>query len=214
VATPSRGRTQGAQRTRESILQAALTIFAERGYRGAVVSDIVALAQTTKPMVYYHFGSKEGLFAAALEYVYAGMRSFEHSLGLEALEPEAAMRRLVEVSFDYHAAHPDWVRLISIANIHDAEHIAGSSTIASKNSTIVTITGALLARGAAAGVFRAGVDSLHLHLLIASMSFYRVSNRHTWRIIFQRDLTTPDEAAPQRLMLTEAVLAYLRPSAG
>lgn len=214
LAPPSapRPKAHDARRTRESILAAAQSIFADKGYSGANVSDIVASAKTTKPMVYYHFGSKEGLFAAVLEQVYAGMRDFEQSLQLDALAPADAMRRLVEVSFDYHAAHPEWIRLIAIANIHDAKHIASSLTIASKNSAILEITRALLARGAEQGVFRGDVDPLHLHMLIVSLCFYRVSNRHTWRIIFQRDLSTPAETAMLRSMLTGAVLAYLRPN--
>jgi AcrR family transcriptional regulator len=208
-AKPARG--ADARRTRDNILAAALAIFADKGFSGANIADIVAAAQTTKPMIYYHFGSKEGLFAAVLEHVYAGMRAFEQSLQLDPLPPAAAMARLVEASFDCHAAHPDWIRLISTANIHGAKHIVASPTIASKNSAILQITGRLLARGAAEGVFRANVDPLHLHLLISSMSFYRVSNRHTWRVIFQRDLSAPADAARQRTMLTEAVLAYLRP---
>ena len=200
----------GAQ-TRQRILDAATALFAEKGFSGAHVNEIVAGAGTTKPMVYYHFGSKEGLFAAVLEEVYAGMREIEGSLRLDEFRAAEAMRRLVHVTFDYHAAHPDWVRLIAVANIHEAQHIQASTTIASRNSAILTILRDLLARGARDGVFRADVDPLRLHLMIASLCFYRVSNRHTWRIIFERDLDAPDEAALQRAMLVEAVLRFLAP---
>ena len=211
--SPLRSRTHGA-RTRQSILDAAHALFAERGYSGAHVNDIVARAGTTKPMVYYHFGSKEGLFAAVLEEVYAGMRRIEGALQLADLPPHEAMRRLVHVTFDYHAEYPDWVRLISVANIHEAQHIRGSPTVALRNSAVLDILRDLLARGAREGVFRGGVDPLRLHLMIASMCFYRVSNRHTWRVIFGRDLDAPDDAPLQRAMLVEAVLRYLRPDAG
>ncbi len=210
-ASTARARSADARRTRESILSAALAIFADKGYSGANIADIVAVARSTKPMIYYHFGSKEGLFAAVLEHVYAGMRAFEQSLQLDALPPNQAMARLVEASFDCHAAHPDWIRLISTANIHEARHIKASSTIAAKNRAILEITTALLTRGTQAGAFRPGIDPLHLHLMISSLSFYRVSNRHTWHVIFHRDLTAPDDAAEQRTMVTQAVLAYLRP---
>jgi len=173
------------------------------------VNEIVALAGTTKPMIYYHFRSKEGLFAAVLEDVYAGMRVIERDLQLGDLPPAEAMRRLVQVTFDYHAEHPDWVRLISVANIHGAQHILNSPTIASQNSAILAILAELLARGERKEAFRAGVDPLHLHLMINSMCFYRVSNRHTWRVIFGWDLSAPDDAARQRAMLAEAVLCYL-----
>ena len=212
---PSRAgaRAPDGPRTRQGILDAARSIFAEKGYSGANVNEITALAGTTKPMIYYHFRSKEGLFAAVLEEVYAGMRAIERSLQLRDLPPAEAMRRLVQVTFDYHAEHPDWVRLISVANIHGAQHILDSPTIASQNSAILAILAELLARGERDGAFRAGVDPLHLHLMINSMCFYRVSNRHTWRVIFGRDLTVPDDAARQRTMLADTVLSYLAPGA-
>ena len=206
------GTRQGnGKRTRQSILDAAGVVFAEKGYSAANVNEIVALAGTTKPMLYYHFGNKEGLFAAVLEAVYSGMREIEGSPGLEGLPAIDAMRRLVEVTFDYHAAHPDWVRLISVANIHDAEPILDSPTIASRNTAVVDILQNLLDRGVRDGVFRPGVDPLHLHLMIASFSFYRVSNRHTWRVIFKRDISGLDEATLQRTMLVDAVLRFLKP---
>jgi AcrR family transcriptional regulator len=204
-------RSDAGKRTRQSILDAARAVFAQKGFSGANVSEIVVRAGTTKPMIYYHFGSKQELFAAVLEEVYAGMRQIEAGLRLEGLPACEAMRRLVEVTFDYHADHPDWIRLISVANIHDGEHVRGSPTIASRNSAVVEILRGLLDRGVAEGTFRAGVDPLHLHMLIASMSFYRVSNRHTWKVIFQRDMTEPEDAARQREMLVAAVSAFLRP---
>ncbi len=209
---PRLGKSEASKRTRLGILEAAAAVFAEKGYGDAHVNDIVAKAGTTKPMIYYHFGSKEGLFSAVLEDVYAGMRMVESSVEVERLCPADGMRQLVEVTFDYHARHPDWIRLIAVANIHNAQHIAGSATIASRNAAVVQILQGLLDRGADASVFRAGVDALHLHLLIASMCFYRVSNRHTWKVIFKRDLTTDGEAKLQREMLVEAVLQFLKPS--
>jgi TetR/AcrR family transcriptional regulator len=54
--------------TRQHILQAALRQFANRGYAGASVQDIVDEAKVTKPVLYYHFGSKEGLFRALIDW--------------------------------------------------------------------------------------------------------------------------------------------------
>ena len=209
---PLTARPPNGKRTRDNILDAARAVFAEKGFSGANVNEIVARAGTTKPMVYYHFGSKEGLFAAVLEHVYTGMREIEASLRVETLPAEVAMRRLVEVTFDYHAAHPDWVRLISVANIHDAQPILNAPTIASRNAAIVEILQHLLTRGQQQGVFRRGVDPLHVHLLINSFCFYRISNRHTWGVIFKRDLSAPDDAALQRTLLVEAVLRFLQPA--
>ena len=204
AADPAQTRRHDPARTRASILAAGLAVFAEHGYGGANVNEIVTRAGTTKPMIYYHFRNKEGLFEAVLEDVYTRMREVEQSLTLTGLPPRDAM-----ATFDYHAEHPDWIRLISVANIHGARHITGSATIATRNAAIVEILSDLLRRGRDEGVFRDGIDPVHLHLLIASVCFYRVSNRHTWRVIFQRDLEAADDAAQQREMVVESVLRYL-----
>ena len=195
---------------RRNIIDAARALFAEKGYSGAKVEEIVARARTTKPMIYYYFGSKERLFAAVLEDVYAGMRTIEQSLQLAELPALEAMRKVIEVTFGYHAKNPEWVRLVSIANIHYAKHILASETIASKNSAIMELMGSLLRRGIREGVFRKDVDPVHIHLLIISLCFYRVSNRHTWRVIFKRDLESAKDAKLQKKMTVDAVLTYLR----
>src|ERR1700730_13981766 len=53
--------------TREKILQAALEIFAEKGYHRALVDDIVRASQTSKGAVYHHFPNKEALFLALVD---------------------------------------------------------------------------------------------------------------------------------------------------
>ena len=101
-ASPRAKRSYDAERTRRNILDAARGIFAEKGYSGANVSEIVARALTTKPMVYYHFGSKEGLFAAVLEGVYAAMREIEAapigSSSTRSNRSESGRRRLASIT--------------------------------------------------------------------------------------------------------------------
>jgi AcrR family transcriptional regulator len=200
-----------AEATRTEIIEAARVEFAAKGFAGARVDEIAARTRTTKPTIYYHFGSKEELFRIVLEKSYAGMRDTEQSLELDHLPAKDAMRRLVETSFDYHMAHPDWVRLVSIENILEARHIAGSPSIADRNAAVIEVLRKLLARGQQDGSFRTNVDPLDLHLMISSLCFYRVSNRHTWKAIFKRDLQAPKQVAIQKRMIVEAVERYLRP---
>jgi TetR/AcrR family transcriptional regulator len=65
MARPS---VQSAPDTRQQILQAALRLFAHSGYAGASVQAIVDAAKVTKPVLYYHFGNKEGLYSALIEW--------------------------------------------------------------------------------------------------------------------------------------------------
>ena len=57
-------------------------------------------------MLYHYFGSKDELFLAVLERIYDDIRHAETELHLEALDPVAAMRRLVEFSFGYFIDQP------------------------------------------------------------------------------------------------------------
>jgi len=211
TAAPPRPRLRDPDQTRRNILDAALAEFADKGLSGARVDEIAARTATTKRMIYYYFGSKEGLYAAVLEEMYGGIRDAEQALELDSLDPVAAMRRLVEVTFDYHAAHPEFVRMVAVENIHNARHLQQAPSVAARNDAVIRTLRGLLDRGERAGVFRARVDAIDLHLLISSFCFYRVSNRHTLQAIFRRDLTAPAHVAAHRAMIVEAVLAWLRP---
>src|SRR5215218_3651998 len=164
-------RTRNADQTRRDILAAAAAEFSEKGYAGGRVDDIAARTRTTKRMIYYYFGGKDGLYAAVLEEAYGGMRDAEGALRLAELPPAEAMRRLVETTFDYHAAHPEFVRLVSGENIEAARTVAVSPTIRARNAAVIGMIAALLRRGEEQGVFRSGVDPLDLHILISGVCF-------------------------------------------
>jgi AcrR family transcriptional regulator len=57
-------------KTRQRILRAALNIFADCGYAGASVQAIVDGARVTKPVLYYYFGSKAGLYQALIDWAH------------------------------------------------------------------------------------------------------------------------------------------------
>ena len=215
-AAPARAssprRVRDSDGTRRAILDAATAEFSEKGYAGGRVDDIAARTRTTKRMIYYYFGGKDGLYAAVLEEAYGGMRDAEAALRLDELPPAEAMRRLVETTFDHHAAHPDFVRLVSGENIEGARTVSAAATIKRRNSAVIGTVAALLRRGEAEGAFRVGVDPLDLHMLISAFCFYRVSNRHTLRAIFGEDPTAPGRAEAHRRMVVEAVLRFLAPA--
>jgi AcrR family transcriptional regulator len=177
---------------------------------GARVDAIAERIHTSKRMIYYYFGSKEQLYVEVLEKLYGDIRNTENRLHLAELPPVVAIRRLVEFTFDHHDRNVDFVRIVSIENIHNAEFVKRSDAIKAMNNTILDSLGEILRRGADEGVFRAGLDALDVHLLISSFCFYRVSNRHTFGEIFQIDL--PDESIKQRHreMICESVLRYLQ----
>ncbi len=207
---PRKSRKNNPEKTRENILQEAIVEFVQQGLSGARVDAIAERIHTSKRMIYYYFGSKEQLYVEVLEKLYGDIRNTETRMNLTALEPREAIRRLVEFTFDHHDQNVDFVRIVSIENIHNAEYVKRTETIKAMNSKILEGLGVTLRRGAQMGLFREGLEPLDVHLLINSFSFYRVSNRHTFSEIFQIDLS--DEAVKQRHreMICESVLRYLQ----
>ena len=65
---PRTGRRPGSGGTKEKILAAARTHFGEAGYEGATVRGIAAVAGVDPALISHYFGSKEGVFVAAVEF--------------------------------------------------------------------------------------------------------------------------------------------------
>ena len=197
------------ERTRNEILEVATREFAAKGYSGARVDDMAERMRTTKRMIYYYFGGKEQLFIAVLERAYATIRSAEREVDVDGLGPAAALRRLAELTFDHHESHPDFLRLVSIENIHHAEHIAKSPAIAELGSPAIDVLARILARGRAEGVFRRDIDATDLHMMISAFCVFRIANRHTFGTLFDRDLLDPALRDRYRTMLGDMIVDYM-----
>jgi len=209
AADASPVRRRDAARTREEILEVATREFAHRGFAGARVDEIAARTRTTKRMIYYYFGGKEQLYIAVLERAYATARDAEGEVDVEHLDPAAAIRRLAELTFDHHESHPDFIRLVSIENIHRAEHMAKSERLANLNVRAIDLIARILERGHAEGVFTRDVDPVDLHAMISAFCVFRVANRHTFGTLFGRDMLDPALRERSRAMLGDMVVDYL-----
>jgi AcrR family transcriptional regulator len=203
-------RRRDAERTRTELLDVATEEFADRGYSGARVDEIAARTRTTKRMIYYYFGGKEQLYLAVLERAYAEIRAAERSVDVDHLDPVAAVRRIAEVTFDHHEAHPAFIKLVGVENAQHARHMNHVARLVDLNSSAVDLLHGVLSRGVEDGHFRDDVDALDVHMMISSFCFFRVANRHTWGALFDRDLLAPDRRVHYRTMLGDLVTGYLR----
>lgn len=95
----------------ERIINAATRLFAEKGYAGTSTAEIVSAAGVTKPMVYYYFGDKEGLFRAVMDQVNRRLR--EGFAGIEArkLAPREALIAIADLMFETTRESPTTSRL-------------------------------------------------------------------------------------------------------
>lgn len=203
-------RTNDPERTMANILSVAMNEFAEKGLAGARIDDIAAVTHTSKRMIYYYFKSKEGLYLTVLEEAYRRMREIESRQNLRDLEPEAALRKLVEFTYDHHYRNESYIRLVINENILYGNYLAQSKTIQELNVPAIAAIEDLYQRGVAGGVFRAGIDPIDLHATISALSFFNVSNRHTFGLIFKYDLTDPSMIAKRRESIVETVLRFVR----
>ena len=194
---------------RARIVQAAIDEFASRGFKGASMDAIAARTHTTRTLINYYFGSKEKVYLAVLEHVYAEIRQAEGELDLDHLAPVAAIRRIVQFTFDYYLSHEGFVRLVVAENQAKGRHLKKSRAMRTLNRPIIDTLGGVIARGQAAGKFRPDVDPVDVHMMIAALGMFNVTNRHTFSAIFQREMGAKGDVRRRRELVTEVILRYL-----
>jgi AcrR family transcriptional regulator len=205
-----KGWTQDPDGVRRDILEVAREEFVAHGLAGARVDAIAARTSTSKRMLYYYFGGKDGLYQAVIEEAYSQIRKREQAIDVKRLPPVEAIRVLAGLTFDHHAENPDFVRLVMIENIHQGRHLKGSRTIAGLNLSAIDIVRDIYVRGVAAGVFRPGLEPFDIHLTISALAFYNVSNRASIREVFGHDMGAPQAAAARRLSVMDTVERFVR----
>lgn len=202
-------KTRDAERSRAVILNAALEEFALFGLGGARIDRIAERSNLNKRLIYYYFTDKDQLFQAVLESAYEQIRESEKKLNLQALPPSAAIRTLVEFTWNYYLAHPEFLTLLNSANLHKARHIQDSPNARALNSPLIELLGQILEKGRLSGEFRGGIDPVQLYVSIAALSYFYLSNNSSLSAIFGRDLMTPKAKSERLSHMCEVILGYV-----
>jgi len=99
---------------REQLVDVARALFAERGLEGTSVEEIAIHAQVSKPVVYEHFGGKEGLYAVVVD---REVRQLHEAIAGAITRPGTDPRSLIELGtmalLDYIEENTDGFRIIS-----------------------------------------------------------------------------------------------------
>jgi hypothetical protein len=141
--------------------------------------------------------------------VYAEIRQAEGLLDLDHLDPEVAIRRIVEFTFTYYLEHEGFVRLVVAENQARGRHFQKSRTMRSLNRPIIETLTRVIARGQASGVFRTDAQPVDVHMAIAALGLFNVTNQYTFGAIFQRDMGAKGDVRRRRELVAEIVLGYL-----
>jgi AcrR family transcriptional regulator len=108
----ARGREAGADASgRERILAVATRAFSELGYEGTTTAQVARDAGVTQPLVHHHFGSKEGLWRAAMDRLFAGAVALASAPA--DLPPAERLLATTERFVRFVAEHPEATRVIA-----------------------------------------------------------------------------------------------------
>jgi len=201
-------RALAAQATKDAILRAAVKVFARHGYAGGRVEQISRAAKSYDRMIYYYFGSKQGLYVAALEDIYRRFDEAEGALEIDETRPAEALKAMIRFIWDYYQAHPEFIALLNTENMHRGRHIARASRTSREApyaSPALAVTDRILKAGARAGMFRRGLAARDVYLMIAALGYFYLSNRYTLSAFLGEPLDRPDKLAHWEAFIIDAV---------
>ena len=202
-------RRRDAGATRGRILRAASQEFARHGFGGARGDRIAKRARSSERMVYYYFGSKEGLYRAVLEAAYDALGVAEQSLILDDKPPREALAHFCRFVWRWYAEHPEFIGVLTVENQLQGRHLRRSARLDTLVGPVLGMLGSLLERGVQAGEFRTGLDAAHLYVSIAGLGYFYLSNRHTLSAVLGRDLAEPQALEAHWRASEEMVLRYV-----
>lgn len=109
---------------REAILEAAVKLFAERGFRGVTTRELASAVGVTEPVLYQHFPSKRDMYRALIEHKMEQMRGMNERFQALCAAPvsvEEFLNELALLAVDWHAADPSFLRLLMFSSLEGHE---------------------------------------------------------------------------------------------
>ncbi|MFB9621911.1 TetR/AcrR family transcriptional regulator [Nonomuraea helvata] len=160
----SRRRMSGSER-REQLIQISRTLFAEKGFDGTSIEEIAATAQVSKPVVYEHFGGKEGVYAVVVD------REMQKLLGM-ITEGLAAAHSLVKLEraalalLQYIEESSEGFRIL----VRDSHAASGTGTFASLINEIASQVEDVLADEFAARGYDPKLAPMYAQMLVGMVA--------------------------------------------
>ena len=165
MTTAPRVRMTGAQR-REQLLDVGKAVFAERGYDGASVEELALRAGVSKPVVYEHFGGKEGLYAVVVDREVQRLLS-SFTAALTGDDPRVLLEQATLALLTYVEDESDGFRILIRESPVPTAEGGGFATIISDVAQRVEH---ILDREFAARGFRTTLAALYSQALVGSVA--------------------------------------------
>lgn len=165
VKMAGRKRLSAAER-RAQLIEVGRSVFAERGYEGTSVEVVAERAGVSKPILYEHFGGKEGLYAVVVD------REIEHVVSvISAAISEGTPRERVEAAalgfLRYVEERPQGFAILA----HDAPTARPGSTMSSLLNDVAERVGKVFAQSFKEAGFNPKVAPIYAHALVGMVTF-------------------------------------------
>ncbi|EDY0584488.1 TetR/AcrR family transcriptional regulator, partial [Salmonella enterica subsp. enterica] len=194
---------------KEKLLLCAVNEFAEYGYEGARVDNIVKAADCSKQTVYHHFGNKENLFIEVLEYTWNDIRQKEKALDVSGLSPAQAIEKIIDFTWDYYIANPWFLNIVHSENQSKGVHYAKSKRLPEINYSHLELMASLLEKGKALNIFKQDIDPLQVNINIAALGGYYLINQHTLGLVYHISMVSPQALEARRKVIKETIMSWL-----
>jgi AcrR family transcriptional regulator len=170
AGAPARGRSGRPRMTgkerREQLLDVGRKLFAEKGFEGTSVEEIASTAQVSKPVVYEHFGGKEGLYAVVVDREIRGLLdAITASLGTDS-HPRILLENAALALLDYIESSTDGFRIL----VRDSPVAQSTGTFASLISDVASQVEHLLGDEFKARGLDAKVAPLYAQMLVGMVA--------------------------------------------
>ena len=130
----------GAQR-REQLLDVSRQMFAQKGFDGTSIEEIAARAEVSKPVVYEHFGGKEGIYAVIVDREIQALTQALISALEAGCHPQILVERTALALLDYIESSTDGFRIL----VRDSPVAQSTGTFSSLIGDVATQVEHLLA---------------------------------------------------------------------
>lgn len=196
--------------TRSAILHAAVEEFASLGPDGARMEAIARAAGVNKALLHYYFGSKEGLYEAALEGTLSGIRERQQKLLAGPGEPGRRLLRYLLYSLRGMAARPAYSRMIGHEMVRARAGNTASLTRMADTffRPLVEAILAALREGIQSGEFRP-VDPAHTMITLLGNNIFYLHSTPIYRAIAGSDPRDPDLLESRRLHVADLAVCLL-----
>lgn len=206
-------RKRDSERSKQRILDAAETEFAEKGFYGARVDEIALKADINKRMIYAYYTDKENLYKQVLIRVYKRMECVEEELVSQNLSGTELIRRIIEAYFDFLRDNQSFVNILMWENLNQAKYLREVESSYIERNTLDYFR-KKLDEGIAQGVFSKKVDAGQTVISLITMCFANFSNQYTLSKMFGVDLTGEALMEQRKQHTIQVMLAYLNDKNG